>query len=61
MTDGEVVFTAFKALNTALEHEAREMFKFDGVTVADPHVDIHALVAFLKEPGSRKMRGRVNA
>ncbi|WP_420381687.1 hypothetical protein [Novosphingobium sp.] len=61
MTDGEVVFTVFKALITALEHEAREMFKFDGEAVADSHIDIHALVAFLKTPGSRKTRGRVNA
>lgn len=61
MTDGEIVFTAFKALLTALEHEAREMFKFDGVTVADPHVDVHKLVEFLREPGSQKTRGRVNA
>lgn len=61
MTDGEIVWTAFKAMLTALEHEAREMFTFDGVTVADSHVDIHKLVAFLKEPGAMKTRGRVNA
>lgn len=43
MTDGEVVQTAFLATMTALEHEARENFKFDGVTVLDPHLDIHAM------------------
>lgn len=61
MTDGEVVFTAFKALITALEHEARELFKFDGVAVADPHPDIHLLVAHLKDTNARKLRGRHNA
>jgi hypothetical protein len=52
MTDGEVVWTAFKAILTALEHEARELFKFDGVAVADSHVDIHKLVALMKDPES---------
>lgn len=44
MTDGEVVQTAFLATMTALEHEARENFKFDGVTVFDPHLDLEKLV-----------------
>lgn len=44
MTDGEVVGTAFMAYLTALEHEAREQFTFDGVSVFDSHVDIHKLV-----------------
>lgn len=48
MTDGEVVGTAFKALLTYQEHEARESFKFDGVSVYDSHVDIHKLVALHK-------------
>lgn len=52
MTDGEVVWTAFKAILTALEHEARELFKFDGVAVADSHVDIHKLVALMKSEGA---------
>lgn len=50
MTDGEVVWTAFKAILTAIEHEARELFKFDGVAVADSHVDIHKLVSLMKDP-----------
>lgn len=44
MTDGEVVQTAFLALMTALEHEAREQFKFCGVPVMSPHYDIYKLV-----------------
>lgn len=44
MTDGEVVQTCFLAAMVALEHEAREQFTFDGVTVFDPHFDVHKLV-----------------
>lgn len=59
MTDGEVVWTAFKAILTAQEHEAREQFKFDGVAVADSHVDIHKLAAFLSDPENRAERVHV--
>lgn len=56
MTDGEVVQTAFLALMTALEHEAREKFKFRGVAVFGPHFDIDALAAFASDPGNLKER-----
>jgi hypothetical protein len=52
MTDGEVVATAFKAIITALEHEARELFKFDGQPVFDSHIDIHKLVALHRDQNS---------
>jgi transcription elongation factor Elf1 len=52
MVDGEVVSTAFKALLTYLEHEAREQFTFQGVSVYDSHVDIYKLVELRKEPDS---------
>lgn len=42
-TDSEVILTAWKAFFTALEHEAREDFKYDGVRVFDPHVDVVTL------------------
>lgn len=45
MTAGEIVQTAFKALLTAIEHEAREQFKYKGVAVLAPHFDVDALVA----------------
>lgn len=47
-TDTEVVATAFKAYLTALEHEAREQFTFDGVPVFDSHTDVHAIVDLRK-------------
>lgn len=56
MTDGEVVQTAFLAILTAMEHEARETFRFDGVTVFDPHYDIHKLVELRRSADAIKER-----
>lgn len=36
-TSAQIVSTAFLAYLTALEHEAREQFKFCGAAVMDPH------------------------
>lgn len=48
MTASEIVQTALKAVLTAMEHEIRENFKYRGVTVFDPHLDVDALVEFRK-------------
>lgn len=40
ITNGDLVQTAFKAILTALEHEARELFTFQGERVMDPHRDM---------------------
>lgn len=56
MTPGEIVQTVFKATMTAMEHEAREMFLYKGVTVLDPHYDIDKLAEFRKQAGSIKGR-----
>jgi hypothetical protein len=45
MTRSEVVQTAFKAVLTALEHEAREAFTYRGRPIFGPHFDIDHLVA----------------
>ena len=37
ITNGDLVQTAFKAIMTAVEHEVREQFKFQGETVMNPH------------------------
>lgn len=42
-TKSEIVQTAFKALLTALEHEAREKFLYRGRPILDPHYDVDAL------------------
>lgn len=51
MTDMEFVLTAFKAILTALEHEAREVFKVDGVALLDSHLDLERSLAFMKDGG----------
>lgn len=56
MTDSEIVWTAFKAVLTALEHEAREKFTFKGIRVADSHVDIHKLADFMAQPSVQDSR-----
>lgn len=48
-TRSEVVQTAFKAVVTALEHEAREAFRFRDVAVLDPHIDLDNLVVVKSE------------
>lgn len=43
-TSGEVVQTALKAVLTAVEHEAREEFRYKGQAIFGPHLDVDALV-----------------
>lgn len=59
MTDSEIVQTAFKAVLTALEHEAREQFTYRGVSIFDPHYDIERLVELRKDPASLSVREAV--
>jgi hypothetical protein len=49
MTETEIVLTAFKAVLTAYEHEAREQFKVDGFAVLDSHYSINDMVRFARE------------
>lgn len=44
MTETEIVCTAFKALQHALDHELREHFVYRGARVFDPHRSIALLV-----------------
>ena len=43
MTRSEVVQTAMAALMAWYEHEAREGFKYKGLSVFSPHLDVEAL------------------
>lgn len=43
-TDTEIVQTAWAAVQRALQHEACELFKFDGAAIFDRHIDVHKLV-----------------
>lgn len=51
-TEGEIVQTSFLAVMTALEHEARENFKFKGQAVLDPHYDPWVLWKVRQTPGA---------
>ncbi len=53
MTDGELVQTAFKAIMTALEHEARERFTYKGKAIFGPHLDVDKLVEIAGETVER--------
>jgi hypothetical protein len=44
-TPSEVVRTVFKSVSTWTEHEARESFKFRGIRVLSPHLDLEKLAA----------------
>lgn len=56
MTDSEIVGTCFHAVLTALEHEARESFTFEGVSVYDAHLDVRALADLRRDPGNLDTR-----
>ncbi len=43
MTESEIVQTAFLAVKTWLEHEAREMFTYKGQKVFNPHFSVGKL------------------
>jgi hypothetical protein len=43
MTRSEIVMTAFKAILTAVEHEARESFLYKGQQIFGPHIDVDVL------------------
>lgn len=43
-TESEIVLTCFKAVLTALEHEARETFTYQGRHVLHPHPDVTELL-----------------
>jgi hypothetical protein len=47
-TRSEIVQTAFKAVITALEHEARETFRCKGEAIFGPHFDCDLLVELCK-------------
>jgi hypothetical protein len=48
MTKSELVATALKAVLTAVEHEAREAFLYQGHAIFGPHHDVDSLVELVK-------------
>lgn len=53
-TRSEIVNTCFKAVITALEHEAREQFKYKGVSIYQPHMDVEVLREVAQEKVTRE-------
>lgn len=53
MTEGEVVQTALKAVLTAVEHEAREKFRYKGVALFQPHLPIAVMMERASEEERR--------
>lgn len=52
MTKGEIVQTSLMAVLAAIEHEARENFKFNGQAIFGPHFDVDRLVTMASDPAS---------
>lgn len=56
MTKSEIVQTAFKAILTAEEHEAREQFRYKGRLVYGPHIDVDVLASVVGDKENLDMR-----
>lgn len=54
MTESEVVMTAFKALLTAEEHEARERFTYRARRIFGPHINVNRLVEVCDDLDARE-------
>jgi hypothetical protein len=48
MTETQIVNTCFKAYETAIEHEFRELFRYRGRPVYNPHRCVNALCGLKK-------------
>lgn len=49
MTKSEVVLTALKAVLTAEEHESRELFRYRGSKIFNPHIDVDKMVELTRK------------
>lgn len=50
----EVIRTAWKAVEAAVNHEAAELFKYKGATIFSPHIDPDALLTPAEILNNRK-------
>jgi hypothetical protein len=58
MTPSEVVTTAFKAVLTAVEHEARESFRYKGQQIFGPHLNVELMVNICERMGRDALDAR---
>lgn len=56
MTRSEIVQTALMAVLAAEEHEARELFKYRGESIFDPHYDVEKLWELRRSEGAQEKR-----
>lgn len=56
MTRSEVVQTAHMAVQAAVEHEAREDFRYRGEAVFGPHFDVETLVVLAWDDAGHDVR-----
>lgn len=56
MTRSEIVQTAFKAVLTAVEHEAREQFTYKGKPIFGPHFNVDFLAGYCDLPYTQDAR-----
>jgi len=56
MCKGEVVSTAYKAIEGAEMHEMREHFRYRGVAIYNPHIDPDALLEVAEKLDVREER-----
>jgi hypothetical protein len=56
-TPSELVQTAFKAVATSMEHQAREHFTYRGARVFGPHFDVEQLVGLCRSRESNDETG----
>lgn len=59
MTKSEIVTTALKAVLTAVEHEAREQFKFKGAAIFGPHFNVEHMLTMALKPHALDVRDPV--
>jgi hypothetical protein len=61
MPKSEIVLTALKAVITAEEHEAREAFRYQGVRIFGPHIDVDKLVELARYKDNLDLREEAEA
>lgn len=54
MTNTEVIRTAYKAVRDAEMHEMQENFKYMGERIFSPHINLEAMVEFVKHNSGDK-------
>lgn len=60
MVKSEIITTAFKAVMTAIEHEARESFLVEGYPIFGPHISVDVLLELYKSKDPTEVRSVID-